>query len=294
MFGYVRPLRCELKVRELDTFRAVYCGLCHTLAHRYGWWARYLLGYDFAFLALALSAYGDAPTPCRRRCPASPLRKKNIIAPDEALEAAADLTVLLSVYKFRDTVSDEGLWKSLAARGMILISLRGGRRAESWRPEVAFGVNRQLLRLKDYEKENIDAIDAPADTFAEVLASLSSAVPDEVGRRVLRSLFYHLGRWIYLVDACDDMTEDARRGTYNPVAARFALADGQWNEEAKTKMADTVMQSRVEMECALALLPDTPATPVLHNIILFGLPFVEEQVLNGLWRRRSTRYERPI
>ena len=29
MFGYVRPNRDELKVRELRDYEALYCGLCH-------------------------------------------------------------------------------------------------------------------------------------------------------------------------------------------------------------------------------------------------------------------------
>jgi hypothetical protein len=31
MFGYVRPYRDELKVKDYELYRAVYCGLCHSL-----------------------------------------------------------------------------------------------------------------------------------------------------------------------------------------------------------------------------------------------------------------------
>ena len=31
MFGYVRPNRDELKVRELRDYEALYCGLCRAL-----------------------------------------------------------------------------------------------------------------------------------------------------------------------------------------------------------------------------------------------------------------------
>ena len=55
MFGYVRPLRDELKCRDFDLYRAVYCGLCAAMRRRYGWLAPMFLNYDFTFLALLLS-----------------------------------------------------------------------------------------------------------------------------------------------------------------------------------------------------------------------------------------------
>ena len=31
MFGYIKPFKPELKVREFDTYQAFYCGLCRQL-----------------------------------------------------------------------------------------------------------------------------------------------------------------------------------------------------------------------------------------------------------------------
>ena len=36
MFGYVRPYKPELKVKEYELFRAAYCGLCWSLKEKYG------------------------------------------------------------------------------------------------------------------------------------------------------------------------------------------------------------------------------------------------------------------
>lgn len=49
MFGYVRPNRDELKVRELRDYEALYCGLCRALGRRHGFFARFFLNYDFTF-----------------------------------------------------------------------------------------------------------------------------------------------------------------------------------------------------------------------------------------------------
>ncbi|MDR2670321.1 MAG: DUF5685 family protein [Oscillospiraceae bacterium] len=285
MFGYVRPLRCELRVADWERFRAAYCGLCHTLAREYGWKARYLLGYDFTFLALALSLYEAPARPGRRRCPTHPFRRRPCLASGEAMRAAADLTVLLTYHKWRDTVQDESGLTALAARlgGRLL---RGAcRKAAARRPETAAEVVRALTDLRTLEEARTPAIDPPADAFARLLASLGDLAPEESGRRVLRRLLYHLGRWIYLMDACQDLPADTAKGRYNPVAARYRIADGALTGEARASLGETALCSRREMELALSLLPDTPDTPVVANIILDGLPHTEAQVLSGRWTR---------
>lgn len=52
-------------------------------------------------------------------------------------------------------------------------------------------------------------------------------------RRVLEQMLYHLGRWVYLIDAADDLQKDAVSGNYNPVALRYGLRDGKWDEESR-------------------------------------------------------------
>ena len=56
MFGYIKPLKCELKIREYDYYRSSYCGLCNSLRIRYCVIARFIVNYDFVFFALLLSA----------------------------------------------------------------------------------------------------------------------------------------------------------------------------------------------------------------------------------------------
>ena len=84
MFGYVIPMQGELKVRELEQFRSAYCGLCHTLGQRYGLVSRFLLNYDFTFLAMLLSP--GAPVCCQgRRCVASPFRRRQVCPPNPGM-----------------------------------------------------------------------------------------------------------------------------------------------------------------------------------------------------------------
>ena len=52
MFGYVKAYKPELKIAEYDTYKAVYCSLCRQLGKDYGIFAKFILSFDFVFLAM--------------------------------------------------------------------------------------------------------------------------------------------------------------------------------------------------------------------------------------------------
>ncbi|MCL2747372.1 MAG: DUF5685 family protein [Oscillospiraceae bacterium] len=287
-------MRCELRLREWEYFKATYCGLCHALARRYGFLARFLLGYDFTTLALAMAACDDPGECTRKRCPANPFSKRPCLA-GTAFDHASDLAVLLFISRLRDTVKDETFLRGLPSRLGLLAYARAGRRAAKRQPAYNAHVAQSLDRLRLCEQEHTRAIDPPADAFASLLSGLAGAIPDEAGRRILGRMLYHLGRWIYLIDACDDLADDAKAGRYNPIAARFMLEGGAWTPEAKSAVRETAQLSRREIEAALQLMPETRLWPVLENIFVLGLPSVEEQVLGGSFQKRRNRpHERPV
>ena len=112
MFGYVRPRRDELKVWELEAYQGAYCALCHEMGKRHGFPARFLLNYDFVFLALLLTPETDRPVLEKRRCPARLwCRKKSCCASSPGLAAAADKSTILSWWKLQDTVADASFWE---------------------------------------------------------------------------------------------------------------------------------------------------------------------------------------
>ena len=146
MFGYVRPNRDELKVRELRDYEALYCGLCHALGRRHGFFARFFLNYDFTFLAMLLD--GSKPTAERKHCPARLwCRKKGCICAG-SVDAAADAGTILSYWKLRDTVADGPFWKGTAARVLSFLLRPGYRRAAQARPEFDRAVRSCLEELQ--------------------------------------------------------------------------------------------------------------------------------------------------
>lgn len=269
-------------------YEAAYCGLCHTLKERYGTVSRLFLNYDFVFLAMLLAPEkGEAATECRK-CPLHPRKGKPACKGGEWMEIAAGESVILTWWKLRDTVVDGGLLSRMGARLLCLLLGPAYRKGKALYPEFNAQASRLLAELRSLEEGESPSIDHTADCFARLL---QAAAPRTGGSRLDRprqQLLYHLGRWIYLIDAVDDLPEDQRRGSYNPVHARFP----EWSGEDQDYLRRNLDHSLALMGAAFQLLPGSPWSGVVENIIYSGLPAVEELVFTGKWREYQKRHRR--
>ncbi|MDY3282385.1 DUF5685 family protein [Dysosmobacter sp.] len=283
MFGYVCPPLGVLPEEEQERFREAYCGLCHTLGRRFGFRTRFILNYDFTFLAILFSD-GQEPDRGCARCVVHPCRKRHYQQPDPALELAADESVILAYWQLRDGVADHGFWKGLQYRFLSRL-LRGAyRKAAALRPDFDAGTREQLRQLSALEAEQCPSMDRAADAFAALLGGAAKEVEDPIRRRVLEQILYHLGRWIYLVDAADDLKKDARSGDYNPVALRYGLTDGTWTAESRHAFALTLDHSVHMMATAFELWDFGRWQKILESTLYTGLFSVGAAVLNGTFR----------
>ncbi len=280
MFGYVRPDRDRLAGGAWERYQAAYCGLCHCLREVCGPAARFILNYDFVFLFLLLDG-GEAGT-CRRRCPRHPREGRPCLARSPAMELCARESVILAAYQLADGVADgRGLarWRSRGARWALGRAYGAARAA---RPDFDRHVAACLGELDALERARSPQLDRAADAFARLLAGAAPETGEEALDRPRRQLLYHLGRWVYLADAVDDLEEDARAGRYNPVAARFGGAVD------RDYLETTMGHSLALCQSAFQLLPRTPWADILENILYLGLPGVQTLVLTGRWRKIRT------
>ena len=294
MFGYVRPVLNELTQEQKSAYQSAYCGLCHTMGHRHGWLARFTLNYDFTLLALLHYGCSASSTTVCRRCPVHPFRKKRACLCGDALEAAADESMILTWHKLTDDISDRNLVAGLPARVLRFLFRNAYRRAAHARPGFDSTVRREMERLCCLERENSPQLDRIADTFAKILAAAAVDCADASQRRAMEQLLYHLGRWIYLVDAWDDLEEDRKAGRYNPLNTRF---EGKAAEERD--YVETTMTHSVRLICsAFNLMEFGSWRAVIENIFYQGLPGVQSAVLSGRWKemrkQRSNVHERSV
>ncbi|MGI6180469.1 MAG: DUF5685 family protein [Agathobaculum sp.] len=286
MFGFIRPVKPELRVKEADRFQQVYCGLCHAIRARYGRFYTLFLSYDMTFFALVAGCgRQDTPPPCKKRCDAHPLTRRECAQTEEALELAADVSVLLTYHKFRDSVQDEKGVKRLLARLACRAGRRGYERARARQPEADAEMVAALDDLQALERENCDSMDRPADASARLTAAVVPRTGDS-RERVLRQMFYQIGRWLYLLDAAADVAEDMEDGNYNPVVRRYALRAPDLTEIRKP-LERTLERSLADVCMAFDLLDAQRDADLIRNIIFLGMPLVTLQVLDGTYQRNG-------
>ena len=283
MFGYIRPVQGELKVRELERFKACYCGLCQTLGKKFGLAARFILNYELVFLAMLLWDPEESPVICRKRCIASPLRKKRCCAGNDALSACAGYTVILTWWKLQDTIIDESFLRSVPQRLVSLFLKRAYKKAAREFPDFDDNIRKEIKSLSEYEKSAEPSLDGAADKFAKILCAVVDEKAPDSGRRPLIELLYHLGRWIYIIDAYDDYKNDVKAGRYNPVAVRYPPDEGRISAEDKEQLKTTLTHSNNLLCLAFELLPENAWTDVIQNMIYLSMPDVCRRVIDGKW-----------
>ena len=229
-----------------------------------------------------------------RRCAVHPLRKRCCTAGDPALDAAADMSVILTYWQLRDGVEDHAWASGLKYRAGARLLESAYKRAAALRPEFNQAVRRQLQLLSALEQAKDPSMDRAADSFAVLLSSAAEELTDPVRKRIMEQLLYHLGRWIYLIDGADDLKKDAESGNYNPVALRYGLTDGTWTPESRRDFATTLDHSIHQMAAAFELWDFGVWTPVLQSTFYGGLFQVGKAVLDGSFHRPSRKNIREI
>lgn len=288
MYGYIRPDKGELKVSEYERFRGVYCGLCHELKVRYSPLCRFLVNYDFTFLAMLLAETEPQHEKCCR-CPYHPRRKTMCPVQSESLRKAADCTVILAWWKLQDSVRDSGLLKSLVYRLLCVFLRRHYHCAAKRLPSFAESVEKNLRELSALESEHCAVLDAVADKFAKILQCVADTVPNEESAQILRPLLYHLGRIVYILDAADDLQDDILSGCYNPLKYRFSLQEGKLSPADESILRESMQISHDQLSAAFVLLNQNPYTGILENILYFGLPKVTQAVFDGSWHASGNK-----
>ncbi len=290
MFGYVLPSQERLNEEEKQRFQSVYCGLCHTLGRRYGVAARMILNYDLTFLALLLQE-GKAER-CEKNCIAHPFKKRPCVCESASLGIAADMSVILSWWQIQDGIADHGFWKSLKYRAAALLLGRAYKKAKKAQPDFDKQTQHHLQELAELEKAGEPSLDKPADTFARLLSGAAKGAADPTKRRVLETLLYHLGRWIYLVDAADDLEKDLKSGAYNPLPLRYSLLDGKLTQEEKQELGLTLDSSVRTMAASFELWDFGENAEVIRAVLYEGLYAVGGAVLNGTFRKMTKKKEK--
>ncbi|MCX7714488.1 MAG: DUF5685 family protein [Clostridia bacterium] len=284
MFGYVNICESELKVGEYRRFRAYYCGLCKAIGKRASQLARCGLSYDMTFLALVLSAVNDENTVFdRETCFVHPIQKRLTAKPDEVLDYVAYMSVLLVYLKFADDWHDERSIKALLGMGAYF---RAKEKAKRIYTEEYNEIKKLLANLSMLERKKSDDIDAAADCFAKILKILAvpKFIKDSNTRRILAWLGYNTGRWIYIIDAVNDIEKDIKKRNYNPILMKYPVGNYTLSEYKKLvaeKLEITLTFTLDNIASSYELLHIYRNDEILRNIIYLGLKMKQDFILGN-------------
>ena len=291
MFGYIKPAFRELKIKEYELFRGYYCGLCKSMGRSFGALSRFALNYDSVFLGLLLaSVHDEVPVLEKESCIANPVKKRLIVKDSGSIDFAADINVLLTYYKLKDNIRDEGGWLPKLAQ---LVFRKGYKDAASRNRQlddvIAASISSQVL----LEEKQCSSMDEAAEPFAHMMEQLLPAGyggDDKSVPRILGWIGYNLGKWIYIIDAFDDMEKDIGSGSYNPLLRQYGYG-GQDIKAFKESIAEEVrvnlLQALSQTTNSLELLK-LRNKGIIDNIMYEGLYGKTERILNCITEEKRS------
>lgn len=285
MFGYVKLFKPTITMGEYEQYKGIYCTLCKQMGKRYGLLSRFTLSYDMTFLALLHMALEEEnPHFCPSRCSFNPTKRCLKACHTAAIDRTADVGIILAYYKLKDTLADEGIFKKIGAWLALPFAAAAHKKAQKLAPETDAAVAQMMAAQAAVEKSDNVSLDRAAEPFALLLETLAAqAATDEKQKRVLERFGYCLGRWVYLMDAVDDLADDLKKGRYNPYIGTRQLQKGdeQGVKDARAYSLYTLNACLAECKAAYELLEIRRFDGILRNILEEGMAHAQKRVVAG-------------
>lgn len=261
MFGYIVPNLSAFSDEQKARYKAVYCGLCHVLRQRHGLSGTLTLSNDLTFLALLLnSLYESEEISGKERCIPHPL-KQHPFAVGESFEYVADMNVALAYHKCMDNWLDD---RNLLSRGEAALLHRAYSKVSRKHPSKCAAIETWLNEIHLLEEQNHVGIDAPVNSTGRLLGELF-CWKDDFWSSSLRIIGDGLGRFIYMMDAYDDLSDDLKHGSYNPLASYYQ------NENFESMCKDALVMMVADCTQEFEQLPILQDADLLRNVLYSGI-----------------------
>ena len=278
MFGYVRINKKDLTFREYEHYKAYYCGLCKYLKRNHTELSRMTINYDITFLIVLLSSiYQPSAQVFHEKCIVDPVKKKKHII-NEITEYAASMNILLAYYKLEDDVNDEGDIKSRLVRRAYRKSFKT---AYDKYPQKADFIKACLGELRSLEEDQSTSIDQTSNCFARLLEEIFDYKDDEYRDR-LRKVGFNIGKYIYIMDAYEDLDQDLEKGRYNPFSSYKDDREG-----LKVKVDKLIGMTLARLEEAILNLDIKVNKSIIDNIIYSGVYLRYKGLINGADKKKQ-------
>lgn len=269
-------------MKEYSLYKGMYCGICRSMGKCTGCLSPLTLNYDYVFLALVRTAIAGEKLVIKKIwCPLHPFRLRHALYPQQtsgyvlsALQVSAYSSAILGYRKLKDDIRDRrGLERLLSYIILPIYSISRCKALKN-RPEYISldnNVAELLDELNELENSNAKPIDKPADVFGKLLATVFSFGFEGISARITDEIGFHIGRFIYIADALDDLDEDIHSGSYNPLIgesfSKLTAMSALMCELDMTRKAIELIES-----------DETGYIAIIRNMLDYGLPATAEKI----------------
>lgn len=282
MFGYVKTDKPEMKIKEYEAYRGLYCSLCKAMGKYFGVFSRLTLSYDITFLVLArLSFLGTLPCFEGGRCSFNLTKKCNYCTnAEEELRYASAVSMMMFYHKVRDNLSDgSGLKKMLMYLILPWATLKY-KKAKKMYGKIAEIIADCMSKQAETEKKNSASTDEAAHQSAEALGRITAYnMADPEG--CIYRFGYGIGKWVYLTDAFDDIEKDLKDKSYNVFVNKYNLTKESYTDEIKADITATINMSSILFTDSYEKIENKTLSPIMENIIYEGMHKSVDRILKG-------------
>ena len=207
MYGYLKlDSKCPEKIQKV--YRKNYCFLCRCLGEHYGFLSRFILSYDVTVFLLCVTNENYLEDIKKISC----FNKEVKPAYDyEFSKSIAAFSLLLTYYKIKDDLNDEASFK---AKTLYFLFKRKINRAKDEYPLMDKIIDLHYSNIAKLESLNKN-LEEIADEFGQLLTGVAINCFNLKDDVMIKSLRY-LARWVYFIDAIDDLDEDIKKNRFNP------------------------------------------------------------------------------
>lgn len=298
MLGYVKAFKPEMKIKDYELYRGIYCSLCRALGRNYSPIAQLFLSYDFAFAAvLRLAVMQGCFSFAQKRCPYNPAKKCMICSEKGELDYCSHAVIITVYYKVLDNLHDKGLKSKLLAALIYPIVRLMHKKAVRLAPEIEKIIGESMKKQSETEKKNGVGIDEAAHPSADALGKVISLGFEDDMKNKLYSLGYMIGRFVYILDAADDLEDDLKSGSFNPFKQNFDnIKDCECRKEFAEKADGMLNLTHSGALDALDDIEKNRFEDILENIVFDGLDYSRKTVLSKYneCKEKGCRYEKSV
>lgn len=263
MFGYININRKQLKEEDAKAYQAYYCGLCQKLKSNCGTKGQMLLNYDMTFLIVLLTGLYELEHEATEfTCPLHPTRKRTAWI-NEATEYAADMNVILAYHNMEDDWRDD---RAYTKKAFARVLLKDYEKIRMKYPRQVQAVEKYMHSLAKAEAEGEENIDAIAGLTGEMTSEIFDWKEDEWSEE-LRCLSFYLGKFVYLMDAYEDLEKDKKKQEYNP----FIKMSCEQTEDFETFVKLLLRSMIAESAKSFERLPILMHADILRNVLYSGV-----------------------